>query len=91
MINPRTKREEAAYDRAFESALAKAGSIERLARALTRGDRYISHNGIRTWRLNRSIPVRWALYMEEYDNEANFFDLVPWMLPRAVRYKQVSE
>jgi hypothetical protein len=80
-----TKRQQQAYDKAYDAALTKAGGISRLAHELSLSSGgYISHQAIRNWRMRRSIPPQWALVMEEYHEAANFFDLVPWLRDRAL-------
>ncbi len=81
---PLTKRQQHAYDRAYGSALKKAGGVARLAHELSvLSDTYITHQAIRNWRKTRRIPPQWALVMEDYHEAANFFDLVPWLRDRA--------
>jgi hypothetical protein len=79
-----TKRQQRAYDKAYDSALIEAGGVARLSHELSvLSGGYISHQAIRNWKLKRSIPPQWALVMEEYHEAANFFDLVPWLRDRA--------
>ena len=85
-----TSRQCKVYDEAFSAAIDKAGSISRLSTDLSQyADNYVSHQSIRTWRKNYRVPPQWALVIEEYTNgDANFFNLVPWLLPRTVKYSQ---
>jgi len=89
-----TDKQNKAYDKAFDIAIERAGgSLDRLATRLSSyTGTYISHQGFRNWKIGRKIPVHWALVMEDYtDGKANFFDLIPWMLPRAVQYSLMIE
>lgn len=88
-----TQRQNKKFDAAFELAVSQAGSIGRLApRLSSHSGEYISHQALRNWRSDRRIPPQWALVMEDYTNgKANFFDLVPWLLPRAVQYHTMIE
>lgn len=87
---PLTKMQQQKFDKAFNTAIDQAGSIGRLAVRLTQhSDEYVSHQALRNWLKARKIPPQWALVIEDYTNgKANFFDLIPWMLPRAVRYSE---
>ena len=90
---PMTEKQEKKFFAAFEIAIEQAGSIGKLAgRLCAQCGADISHQALRNWLAERRIPTRWALVMEEYtEGEANFFDLCPWMLPRAVQYHQMIE
>ena len=78
-----TKRQEQAYDKAYNAALVKAGGVSRLSHELSqRSGQYISHQAVRNWKTKRRIPPEWALVMEEFHEAANFFDLVPWLRDR---------
>lgn len=84
-----TDKQNKAYDRAFGIAIDRAGgSLSRLATNMcSYTGEYVSHQAFRNWKKGRSIPVHWALVLEDYtDGKANFFDLMPWLLPRAVQY-----
>lgn len=86
-----TKRQESAYDRAYDAALIKAGGIARLAHELsTLSGQYISHQAVRNWKMKRSISPEWALVMEEFHEAANFFALVPWLQERMQREAEAA-
>ncbi len=81
-----TDRQNKAFDKSFDAAFDQAGgSYARMATAMTQyTNEYISHQALRNWRNKRSIPVHWALVLEDmYDyNGVKFFDLVPWLHAR---------
>ncbi len=83
-----TVRQKKKYAQAWTIALDKAGGVNKLANVLSDyTDECVSHQAIRNWRNANRIPPQWALVLERYTNgEVNFFDLVPWLLPRTVRY-----
>jgi hypothetical protein len=89
-----TGRQQKRYDECWGAALEQAGGINKLSTLLSAyTGEYISHQAIRNWRrCTPQIPPHWALVIEDYtDGQANFFDLCPWMLPRAVRYNLMIE
>jgi hypothetical protein len=88
-----TERQQKKYDEAWGVALAQAGGINKLATMISAlAGEYVSHQAIRGWRRSYRVPVQWALVIEEYtDGDANFFDLIPWLLPRTVRYHHTIE
>mgnify|MGYP003646817185 CR=1 FL=1 len=89
-ITPLTLSQEIKFDLSFNRAIIRAGSIGKLAPKLSsHSGEYISHQAMRNWLADRKIPIQWALVMEDYtEGESQFFDLVPWMLPRAVQYSE---
>ena len=76
------------YAQAWKIALDQAGGVNKLANVLSDyTDEPVSHQAIRNWRNANRIPPQWGLVLERYtDGEVNFFDLVPWLLPRTLRY-----
>ena len=88
-LTPMTDKQKKAFDKAYAIAIEHSGgSLSRLATSMTiHTGTYISHQAFRNWKRDRKIPVQWALIVESFtDGKANFFDLVPWLLPRTVQY-----
>lgn len=87
-MGPLTEKQSRKFDHAFNNAIDQAGSIGKLAPRLSaHSGEYISHQAMRNWLVIRKVPVQWALVMEDYtEGTSNFFDLVPMLLPRTVRY-----